>query len=78
MTCKIVNVRGVAPGWGCCRCFRREGEYTYNGWQRQRCKDCGHVRCGVDQVQINLEGSHAVLHAIQQATQEREDEHDDI
>lgn len=29
----------MVPGWGCCKCR------TYNGYQRSRCRLCGHPHC---------------------------------
>lgn len=37
----LIDVPGLMPGWGCCRCT------IYNGEQRPRCKLCGHNRCDV-------------------------------
>lgn len=39
MSCKAVNIPGMFPGWGCCKCR------TYNGDQRDGCKNCNHPRC---------------------------------
>ncbi len=36
---KIINIPGLAPGWGCCRCR------VYNGMWRWECKHCGHPPC---------------------------------
>lgn len=39
-TCKLLlDLPGVAPGWGCCKCR------TYNGIQRAECRNCSHARC---------------------------------
>lgn len=39
MNCEHTRGRSIAPGWGCCKC------HTYNGYQRTRCKTCGHKHC---------------------------------
>jgi hypothetical protein len=37
--CRHVRDSHVVPGWGCCKC------HTYNGYQREKCWNCGHVPC---------------------------------
>ena len=38
--CKhILDVPGLMPGWGCCKCK------TYNGIQRFECRYCDHIKC---------------------------------
>jgi hypothetical protein len=37
--CRHVRASSVVPGWGCCRC------QSYNGYQRQACRQCGHAPC---------------------------------
>ena len=48
MTCEAIETPRIAPGWVCCACFSRGVGGTYNGEQRDRCKECGHRRCGTD------------------------------
>lgn len=43
--CKLLlDVPGIAPGWGCCSCK------VYNNIQRPQCKVCSHERC----VDVNI------------------------
>lgn len=37
--CGHVRLEHVVPGWGCCQCR------TYNGYQREACRACGHRAC---------------------------------
>jgi len=37
--CKHVRGEHVVPGWGCCKCR------CYNGYQREKCRSCGHPPC---------------------------------
>jgi hypothetical protein len=37
--CFHVRSGHVVPGWGCCKCR------TYNGYQREQCRKCGHEHC---------------------------------
>lgn len=39
MSCKHIRAEFVVPGWGCCQC------QCYNGYQREVCRNCGHVPC---------------------------------
>lgn len=40
--CNAIVHPNIAPGWGCCMCR------TYNGDQRQNCKQCNHSRCDIN------------------------------
>jgi hypothetical protein len=37
--CEHVRGKYFIPGWGCCGCG------TYNGYQRELCRACGHPAC---------------------------------
>jgi len=39
VNCKHIRAKHVVPGWACCQCN------TYNGYQREACRNCGHSPC---------------------------------